>query len=214
MKVLCFTPSYKRPEMIRRCMLEILNQSYTNIFHTVNITHDALEKLKNYKFLYNDLDMNKIKITYNINSNQQTNDMLAIKAVDYNSFDIFVKVDDDDMYKKNYVKNIIDAFSDKSIDIISSKLHTQLNGTSSRRNIYSNLGLNPKNYDYCMPMTLAFNKKALKVIMELKSEQIDDIIWRNAWSDSHLKHKVILNNENVIWHVHGKNLSTASFLDN
>jgi hypothetical protein len=40
----------------------------------------------------------------------------------------------------------------------------------------------------------------------------DDMIWRIIWKAYGLKHATIDNAEEVIWHIHGKNVSTASFL--
>lgn len=215
MKVLCFTTSYRRPEMLRRCVLDILNQTYQNIYHSINIVSNNLSDLDNYNYLFDDLDMNRIKITYNLNMDQQKNHMVAIKQTECMKFDVFAKIDDDDIYKKNYIKNIIETFLlDSSIDIISSRVNSQLNGFYIRRGNWGSLGANPINSNYAVPATFAFNNKALSFItdLELSKRSFADLIWRNAWNENNLNHKLIDNNENYIWHIHGKNVSTASFL--
>ena len=66
-KVLCFTPSFTRLKMTRSCILDITNQSYQNIFHSVNITLEQtdnketnilkiLEDVKTDKNSFNALD--------------------------------------------------------------------------------------------------------------------------------------------------------------
>ena len=64
-------------------------------------------------------------------------------------------------------------------------------------------------------MTYAFNKKALDAIINLQEKDMfgfDDMVWRMIWKAYGLKHAVVSNAEEIIWHIHGNNVSTASFL--
>jgi|WetSurMetagenome_2_1015567.scaffolds.fasta_scaffold487499_2 hypothetical protein len=214
MKVLCFTTSYHRLEMVRRCILDVMCQSYPNIYHAVNIVSDKIENLSNCSYLFDDLDFDRIKISYNSNSNQHINYMAAIKSINHADYDIFVKIDDDDLYKKDYIKLIVDAFKNLEVDIVSSRISSQLNGNIVRRGEYNSLGGNPDGYNYKMPMTFAFNRKALNLIIDLKKVVggFEDNMWRNIWSENKLKHMIINNEENIVWHIHGKNISTRDFL--
>lgn len=162
-KVLCFTTSYNRPKMLRSCIQDIHNQTYSNIFHSINIAYDIKD---DYSYLYNDIDKN-LKVVYNKNSHQQINHINAIEAVQYKEFDLFIKIDDDDIYKKDYVKNIVDYFNTHEVDIVSSKIHIMLNGHTLYEGLFDNLGANPEGSNYCMPMTFAFNRKALDIIMPI-----------------------------------------------
>jgi hypothetical protein len=65
-----------------------------------------------------------------------------------------------------------------------------------------------------MPMTLAFNKKALDLVMPIDNppHNNDDMLWRRTWEAAGLIHKSVDNADQIIWHIHGKNASTANFL--
>jgi hypothetical protein len=63
-----------------------------------------------------------------------------------------------------------------------------------------------------MPSTFAFNLKALKLIKDLNTTYgFEDNMWRDVWCDN-CKIGEVDNTENVIWYIHGKNVSTADFL--
>ena len=218
-KVLIFTCSFQRPHMLRQCMFSIKNQSYRNIYHSINVTYNKDNITKNYDVLYDDLFDDTISLKYSENSCQYKNYVTAITNVtDYETYDLFIKVDDDDIYKKDYVKNIIQSFQkDETIDILSSKAKYQLNGYNVYHGLYRNLGGNPEKYDFMMPPTFAFNKKALDCIIPTNNiypDNFEDIAWRNIWAQHTLIHKEVDNTMNWIWHIHGKNISTSNFLVN
>jgi dTDP-glucose pyrophosphorylase len=219
MKVMVFTSSYQRPYMLRSCIHNCKNQSYKDIIHTVNITSDE-DNLQSYIYFYGDLVHKKLNIQYNTNDHTHFNNMRAIKAVKgYEDYDLFIKMDDDDIYLKDYVKNIVDFFKDNpSVDITSSNIMYQLNGNqvfTSEKGAFTDLGGNPGKSNYRMPMTYAFNKKAFDAIKDLEQKDVfghDDMMWRMHWEAHGLKHASIDNEDEIIWHVHGKNVSTAHFL--
>ena len=211
MKVLIFTSSYNRPYMLRQCILSVKNQNVEDLTHSVNITSESpLAALT----LVDDL--NDIIISITDNNHTHFNNMTAIKAVDdYQDYDLFIKMDDDDVYKADYVKNIITFFEKNSdVDVVSSEIKFQLNGTEVYLVNAKDLGGNI-DVEYKMPMTYAFNKKALNAIINLEKKDMfgfDDMMWRLHWKAHGLKHASVDNSQEVVWHIHGKNVSTASFL--
>jgi hypothetical protein len=215
MKVLCFTPSYKRFKMLRGCVQDIATQSYDNIFHSINITLDSddLKVKDDFNVIFDDLKSDKNSFIFTLNQHQQINHMRAIMGVDdYESYDIFVKIDDDDIYKKDYVKKIVEYFKNNDVDVLSSKMKYQLNGELIRRGDYNNLGANPKNCDFKMPPTFSFNRKAFDLIKNINHQYgFEDNMWRDMWCGK-CNIDVFDNTDNVIWNIHGKNVSTSSFL--
>ena len=211
MRVLVFTSSYNRPFMLRQCLLSVKNQSFKDIRHSVNITSD---NFLNNLVLIDDLVAEDVIITEN--SHTHFNNMAAIKAVDgYEDYDLFIKMDDDDIYKSEYVQNIVTFFENNpDVDVVSSEIKFQLNGTEIYLANAKDLGGNT-DVEYKMPMTYAFNKKALDTIINLEEKDMfgfDDMVWRIIWKAYGLKHAVVSNAEEIIWHIHGNNVSTASFL--
>jgi hypothetical protein len=204
--------------MLRQCILNAKNQTYKKFKHGINITSDK-DDLQNYVKLIDDVYVpDKMGLIHSINSHTHFNNMAAIKQFrNYDTYDVFIKMDDDDVYKAPYVENIVNMFeSDSTIDIVSSQIRYQLNGykLNEGEEPYDNLGGNPGNSDYHMPMTFAFNKRAFDVIKDLEQKDVfgyDDMMWRMHWEAHGLKHSTVDNTEEIIWHIHGKNVSTANF---
>lgn len=220
MKVLIFTSSYNRPHMLRQCILNVKNQTYKNIFHTINLASDP-DDWQNILPLVDDIYSHRnMHFIHSTNSHTHFNNILAIRSLgNYNTYDIFIKMDDDDIYKSGYVENIVKMFKeDPDIDIVSSQIRYQLNGhrVYEGEEPFDNLGGNPGNSDYHMPMTFAFNRRALEVIKDLEQKDVfghDDMMWRMHWEAHGLKHATVDNTEEVIWHIHGKNVSTSDFIE-
>ena len=66
-----------------------------------------------------------------------------------------------------------------------------------------------------MPMTFAFNRKGLECILNIPDEEVgwnDDMLWRIHWEKEKLKHLPTDNKNNIIWNIHGNNISTSNFL--
>jgi mannosyltransferase OCH1-like enzyme len=211
-KVLCFTTSYNRLKMLRSCISDIKNQTCKNVYHSINITNDNRNEHLSLK-IFDDIIDEKNFIVFNQNQNQHINHMLAITSVpNFEEYDIFVKIDDDDIYKKNYIKNIVDYFEKTNADVISSKATLQLNGSLPRVVEQHSLGGNPEGCDFKIPATFAFNKKALDLILQINTNYgFEDNMWRDVWCGQCIIGEVDNSNE-YIWYIHGSNISTKDFL--
>jgi hypothetical protein len=202
--------------MLRSTIQDIKLQSYPDISHAINITTTDINSHQLTEKMFDDLVSENCKITITKNTNQHLNHITAIKLFDTSKFDIFVKIDDDDIYKKDYIQTIVNHFNNNpEVDMVSSKSIYQLNGNTIYKVNGNNLGGNPEGYDFNMPPTFAFNKKALDIILNINSFLgFEDNIWRHHWSESKIKIQEVDNKQNFIWHIHGMNISTASFLRN
>jgi len=199
--------------MLRGTILDIRNQSYKNICHSINVCLDHNSNLDLIPKVFYDLIDECLVISYHRNEHQHTNHIKAILEVDgWEEYDIFVKIDDDDIYKKDYVKTIVQYFEKNDVDVVSSVMAYQINGKFLRKGSYHNLGANPEMCDFKMPATFAFNLKALKQILELNNlYAFEDNMWRDIWCKKSVIGEVD-NTENVLWHIHGKNTTTSDFL--
>lgn len=220
MKVLVFTSSYsKRAYMMRQCILSGMNQTYKDFVHSVNITLDKDAETRDLSPLYNDLLHPNLIINYSDNATygfSHFNNMNTIRFVPgYNEYDLFIKMDDDDIYKSGYVENIVNHFkAHPDTDIVSTRISTQLNGYDIYKGNYDNLGGNPGNSTYHMPMTFAFNKRSFDAIVNLTAADVnghDDKMWRTVWERKGYKHVAVKNDDEIIWNIHGKNASVPDF---
>ncbi len=223
MKVLIFTSSHHvRGSMLRYSLLDILNQSHTDFTYALSLKTDSevnqwnkllIDDIVDSRVVFSILQNNRTSVTHN-------NAIDTIKSVTgYSDYDLFIKKDDDDIFKKDYVKTVVEFFeANPDVDFTSSMIYHQLNGNRifSNPNGFSTLGRLFEEDLTEMPMTFAFNKRAFDLIANLPGDKItgeyDDMIWRKVWYENKLIHKPIDNRTNIIWNIHGGNISTASFL--
>ena len=211
MKVLLFTPSYRRPHMLRQCILNAKNQTYIAFTHSISIKYDDISEIENYEVLFDDILDDRFIIGYNKNSSTLTNFMTAMAQCP-ESFDLYIKIDDDDIYKKDYIKTIVDYFETHECDVLSSKINYQLNNYFVSKGNYRNLGGDYPDNNYLMPMTFAFNNKAYQILLTIKDNNAyEDLQWRDAWTLNGLDDHNVDNSNNIIWHIHGKNISVADW---
>ncbi|MBL4934675.1 glycosyltransferase [Clostridium sp. YIM B02515] len=211
MKVLLFTPTYRRPYMLRECILNIKNQSYTDFTHTISIMYDDKSEIENYQYLFDDIIDDRFIIGFNKN-NSSFGRYIAALSQSPEPYDIYIKIDDDDIHKKDYVKTIVEYFETHECDILSSHISSQLNNYFLSKGNYRSLGGDYPNNNYLMPMTFAFSHKAYEIILGIKDNyDHDDLQWRTAWSNCGLKDDNVDNSNNIIWHIHGKNASVGEW---
>lgn len=194
-KFLLITPSYKRPYMLRTCILNSANQSYISFHHSIVINQgDGSEY--NYDLLFDDIILPensknilvdpfieqrfpseklappKYIINYKTNEDQQANYISTITNIIkqhpdiYNTIDYILKWDDDEIHKANYLKNINEYINkNPGYDIYTSPVGSQLN------NYHLNTGRSYGHLGGCpndsigMPGTMAFNKSAAEMIL-------------------------------------------------
>ena len=128
-KPLCFTTSYNRPYYLYNIINNILNQSYKNIIYSVNINIDNDHEKPFYLDLLKDFaDDSRLKIFFSSPMSQHINYITALTK-NINNHNIFIKIDDDDIYHKNYIDNAIKLYTDTKADIVSfvSSIHINNN---------------------------------------------------------------------------------------
>lgn len=211
MKVLLFTPTYRRPYMLRECILNAKNQSYTDFTHSISIMYEDESETTNYEYLFDDIIDDRFLIRYNKNSSSLARYMTAISQSP-ERYDLYIKMDDDDIYKRDYVKTIVEYFETHECDVLSSHISSQLNNYFLSKGNYRSLGGHYPNNNYLMPMTYAFSHKAYETLLDVKdNNNHDDLQLRDAWSKCGLKDHNVDNSNNIIWHIHGKNASVGEW---
>jgi cellulose synthase/poly-beta-1,6-N-acetylglucosamine synthase-like glycosyltransferase len=212
MKVLLFTPTYKRPYMLRQCIFNMKNQSYSDFTHSISIMYDEESEIANYEVLFDDILDDRFIMEYKKNSSTHSNYMSPLLQPS-EPYDLYIKIDDDDIYKKDYLKTIVEYFESNPCDILTSKIGNQLNNYFVSKGEYRSLGGDYPYHNFLMPQTYAFNHKAFEIIRNIKDDNnYEDLQWRTAWSKHKLKDGNVDNSQNIIWHIHGKNISVGSWL--
>lgn len=221
MKILCFTTSYNRPYYIYNIINNILNQSYQDINYSINLNID--DNKKEYEALLKDFENDtRLKINYNNNQDQHTNYIRSIQGFGHTNYDLFFKIDDDDIYHKDYIQQSIEYFKNNNCDILSYIPKYHINNGKLKGRIES-IGVWDKDtksdIKFGMPPTYIFNKKACDIILKITAQQsrsihyFEDCSWRENWRKYGLNSLIIDNNDNFIYNIHNQNVSSKFLLD-
>lgn len=217
---LCFTTSYNRPYELYNTINSVLNQTYKDIKYSVAINIDNKEDESKYKLLLKELATDKrLNILFTKNKSQHENYLYPIKNGKYENYNLFIKLDDDDIYKPDYIENIINIYKQKKPDVISAKISTQINGSKIESGSFESIGVWQPDVSsstkFGMPFTYAFNKKALSILFKLTADELSSIHafedpgWRTKWRESGIKSYVIDKFTSAIYRIHGHNTSSS-----
>jgi len=214
---LLITPSYRRPYMLRSAILNANQQSNSSFVHSIAINQDEVGEFDYTPIIDDVVDLQKTYIQYHKNSYQHQNYKNAIEQVDYTKFDYIVKWDDDDIYKKDYLKEL-DAYLSENpdCDVYSCSLSLCINNWHmDSKGTMQNLGGMPKFVG--MPQSLCFSQRAIKEILSWNDEKFQEI-GKEFGGFEDTKYVGELNKQGfvfakdlhsrqLIWHIHGGHLS-------
>lgn len=143
--------------------------------HSINITGprslDLIDDLKD-----------DVSIVFTENEHQHYNHMTAIKSFpNWQDYDLFLKIDDDDIYKKDYIKNAVEFHLRNEVDVSSTACTLQCIGNQVTNFYYRSFAGAVESQDnFGIPATLVFNKRAVEFLMTLQHENgaYEDKTWR------------------------------------
>lgn len=221
-RVLCFTTSYRRPYMLYNCIKNILSQKFTDFTYYVNINIDHPNEQGRYKLILDDFkDDKRLHVIYNQRQSQHQNYLKPIIAAGRDNFNIFVKIDDDDIYKSDYLSTVLNAYKKHKKDILSCVLNTTINGGSIDVGSFESIGIwkpdTESKVKFGMPCTYVMNQSAINILLKMTDAEIkaihpfEDPAWRTKWREANLTSYVLKNCDSVIYNIHGQNVS-SSFL--
>jgi hypothetical protein len=224
MKILCFTTSYRRPYYLYNTINNILNQTYKNIQYCVNINIDNDSDKELYNRLLSDFSGDKrLKLIFNQNSDQQKNYIRAIEGFGHTNYDLFFKIDDDDIYLKKYIEQSISFYNKYKVDIISYISSNHINNNILKNQEMKNIGFwqpdAQSTIQFGMPPTFIFNKKACDIILKIDSNEakkihiFEDGAWKTYWRKNNLSSKIIEDEYLFIYNIHNNNTSSKFLLD-
>ena len=188
-RVLAFTCSFKRPLFLRHCLIQMQMQSYPcshGIYINSNSYMSAMDTT-NYCLLLNDIKISKgahVKVSYGKQGHQHFNHMAALQQFDLDDFDLFIKIDDDDIYRLDYVKNLVSDYKKNSWDF-SATSSTNVVNESKIDFVERMFFTKPQHKLYNHPLdqglasTYAFSRKAIKKLIQRGEHHK----WETAYED-------------------------------
>jgi len=224
-RVLAFTCSRDRPVLLRHAALQMQSQTYP-VDHSVYINAPdgpgGVQINANYADLLRDIKRQvgeRLHLTFGPSLGHHTNYMSAIEAVNIDDYDLFIQVDDDDIYFADYVQAVVDDFVDGDWDYSGTRSLGVLMGASyDKTTEIPSLGLNAKEaalgIPEIMPPTLALSRKAVRALRDI----VDSDVYHDPQWRSHLAQlpdiKMATRTEaQFVYNVHGENASTSMWLE-
>lgn len=224
-RVLAFTCSRHRPLMLRHCIMQMQRQSYP-VDHViyVNSSEEPGENYTtlHYQMLLRDVCHNSTAVTriaYGPSGTYHQNYCNALKLARIDDYDLFLKVDDDDIYLKDYVLGVVRDFAKHRWDYSGAASRGHLNGCRWRPNtILTGLGLADDDTNIgipdFMPPTIALSRRAISALRTLEDCGIfEDIQWRRHLSQVPGFVMAFRKDRNFIYNIHGDNASTGAHLE-
>ena len=218
-RALAFTCTAMRPYFIRCCVLQIQQQTYP-VDHVIYINHpDAEDRAEPYNYisLLNDLapQHGTLTIRYGRSGTQQFNHMQALELADLDRYDLFLKIDDDDVYRRGYIQDVAADYVKQGWDFSGTHAHGIMDGTKwGPRNCCQHLGMEPRDIELgvaeMMPSSYAFTRKALDAIRTIPAtiDKNEDILWRRSLAENEQIKKHVRKRSGMAYHLHGTNVST------
>jgi hypothetical protein len=206
--------------MLRHVVMQMSVQSYPLDF-VIYLNSDQYPAAdRNYTELLSDIIIsphNKLLTTYGPSLDLHKNQLKAINLVDIEDYDLFLKIDDDDIYRINYVADLVRDYEKNLWDFAGEHSCGMLNGAKWKSDqTLKNMGLVDDEKCAGMPPSWAFSRKAMNVITKLESHPrwFEDRHWkfqlakRDDIKSSHRK-----DTGNFHYNVHGANISTSTWLE-
>ena len=130
----------------------------------------------NYQVLLDDWVANSsslLNIGYGPTLTPQGNYIAALSQITLDRYDLFLKIDDDDIYLQDYVMNVVRDYETRKWDYSGSRSDGHLNGHRWRPNVViASLGLSDEDHQSgipdVMPSSLALSRQGIETILNLQ----------------------------------------------
>ena len=143
---------------------------------------------------------------------QHENHMTSLALAPNLDYDIFCKIDDDDLYAPTYIEDLVADYQNNKWDFSGSFSDgVILNEKWQEKRKLFKLGEDTPKLDIpdMMPGTYAFSKKALTILSKLSNiPGYEDSAWRKELSNHSDISIQFRKKSNYVYNIHGKNIST------
>ena len=179
--------------------------------------------------LYRDLQSPHLFLHFGPPATQHDNYVHALRILPHQGYDLFCKIDDDDIYETTYIEGVVNDFLEHQWDYSGSFSNGVIRGRRwLPRERWQSLGLTDFDRELSvievMPSTAAFSRHGIECVLGLADtskalnldwridEHYEDVGWRRAIARTSLRQHV-RQESRFIYHIHGGNVSTGSWLE-
>lgn len=207
--------------MLRHCIMQIGLRSYS-VDHAIYVNSDDIDDRtsRDYDFLLKDAGgrgSGRLIVGYGPSLSPHRNGLEALQLADLDEYDLFLKVDDDDIYLSGYVEGVVQDFLSNRWDYSGTHSIGMINGHRWIKDIKAGLGESQLDIElgvpHVMPPTAAFSRRAVQVLLGIEDRPgSQDQIWRRTLAKVPGLAMAIRHEANFVYNIHGANLSTSSWL--
>ncbi len=222
-RVLAFLCTRHRPLMLRHAVLQLAAQSHP-VDISIYINSDREDQGTascDYSDLVSDLMLAggpSIQVSFGRSFHQHINHMKALEAVDISAYDLFLKIDDDDIYRRTYVEEVVRNHEQHQWDLSGEHSLGCINGIRWKPGqVLRKMGTESGETCTGMAASWAFSRRAIKSIMELEPNPLwyEDRLWKHhlekiAGMKLHCRGDSA---GNYHYHIHGQNTSSSDWLE-
>jgi hypothetical protein len=140
--------------------------------------------------------------------------MSAFEDSDFGNYDLFIKIDDDDIYLRDYVREIVEDYQIRRWDYSGSVSNGILKGYEYIHEVQlEGLGLSEEEHKLqipeVMPPTIALSRKAMYALRGLEDDgTYEDQLWRRHIAKTPGLRMAWRADQNFVYNIHGENVST------
>jgi len=210
--------------MLRHCIMQMQRQTRP-IDHAIYINSPDIQTPNGlslrYGILLDDLRADaagRIKIGYGPSLTSHGNYLSAIRLANVEDYDLFLKVDDDDVYLRDYAESVARDFMRRKWDYSGAASCGLLKGHRWKpKTMLRHIGLAQEDYDLgvpeVMPSSTAFSRRAIRAVLELPDKQdFEDVLWRRHLAKTPGMVLSTRKDKSFIYNFHGENVSMGSWL--
>ncbi len=216
MRVLAFTCSKHRPVALRNVVMQMAVQTYP-LDYAIYINSPLYRKGDNtadYRSLLTDLREHfpgKLWLDYGPSMHQHFNHMNALRQADIEQYDLFLKIDDDDIYRVDYVERVVRDRQATPHDVSAQHSRGAIFGIKWFPE-FTKKGVGGKNG---LPATLGFSRRGIREIMSLdgKTPYWEDRYWgEHIRNNTDLVRRIrpVAGTHHMV--VHGENTTVGGWL--
>jgi hypothetical protein len=175
--------------LLRHCAMQMQLQTHP-VDHAIFVNAPGARIQLDYRPLLARIPMNpmsRLVAGFGATEGQHANALAALALVDLDAYDLFLKVDDDDVYEVDYAESCVRDFERRRWDFSGAPSVGYLDDREfNPRGTWDDLGYYDEDIalgvDSFMPPTMAFSRRALDVVLALEDNRVDweDMQWRRA----------------------------------
>ena len=217
-RVLAFSCSRGRPVLLRHCIMQLQRQTYP-LDHAIYVNSpDGHQTSSAYENILADLAGERVMVTYGPTGSSHKNYLASLRHLNLEDYDLFLKIDDDDIYFPNYVEDVVTDYALNAWDYSGAVSEVHINGHRVVDATITCLGLTGEDralgIPETMPSTLALSRRALRALFDIDDNgQWEDVLWRHHIGKLEGMKMSVRRQSNFVYNIHGGNVSTSSFLE-